>query len=182
MLVILWLWTPKLSTLTAFRAVFGSHNGNVNHFGAVTPKSVCFWAFWAFGSHMGYVDHFGAFTPILLTLPAFQKLCASQSQIFLTWPVGKHGYIYIYIYIKQTEREIERERGGERGKVALQKLHWTFALSAVRRSFAPKAALQQAKKRIATLKSRVARKWRFPAAFLRISAPHFSQRARTFKQ
>ena len=55
---------------------------------------------------------------------------------------------------------------------ALQKLHCNIRFSAARKSFLPKVALQQTKDCTATSKSCVAGKWRFPAAFLRVSSPH----------
>ena len=56
--------------------------------------------------------------------------------------------------------------------VALQKLHCNIRFSAMRKPFLPKAALQQAKNCSETLKNCVARKWRFPAAFLQMSRSH----------
>ena len=55
---------------------------------------------------------------------------------------------------------------------ALQELHCNIAFSAVRKSFGPTAALQQTKTALQHRKNCVARKWRFPAAFLRLSSPH----------
>ena len=55
------------------------------------------------------------------------------------------------------------------GSAALQKLRCNIRFSAVRKSFGPKAALQQP---LQHRKSCVAGKWRFPAAFLRVSSPH----------
>ena len=57
-------------------------------------------------------------------------------------------------------------------KGALQKLHCNIRFSAVWKPFSPKAALQRAETTLQHWKSCVARKWRFPAAFLRISGSH----------
>ena len=55
---------------------------------------------------------------------------------------------------------------------ALQQLHCNIGFSAMRKSFGPKTALQETKNCSATSKSCVTGKWRFPAAFLRVSSPH----------